>query len=192
VPDVKVDHRLRQVCAHPLRMRILTALTEGVMSPSELADRLGEPLHSIAYHVRCLKQLGSVELVDKRVNGTVVEHFYRRTAQPYVSDDEFAELSAEQRTALIAATLEDVWRDTLMALAGGGFSRRADVMLHRLPLQLDSEAWAELKPQIEAVFERAQELSAQTLARQADRANPDDPPVAARLTVMFFEAAVDD
>jgi DNA-binding transcriptional ArsR family regulator len=191
VANVEVQDRLRQVCAHPLRMRILTALTERVMSPSELAERLSEPLHSVSYHVRRLEELGALELVDRNVKRGTVEHFYRRSTPPIVSDEDLAAVEPDDRRALAAAILEDVWRDTLMALPEHGFSARPDVQLLRMPILLDDEAWAALVPRMLELLEHAQQLSAAALERASQAAGDHggERLHAARMVMMLFEAA---
>jgi DNA-binding transcriptional ArsR family regulator len=63
---------------HRLRRQILRAMPDGnAASPRELAERLGEPLGNLSYHVRVLAECGALVLVEeKRVRGTT-QHFYR-------------------------------------------------------------------------------------------------------------------
>ncbi|CAM5558804.1 Transcriptional regulator OS=Streptomyces antimycoticus OX=68175 GN=SANT12839_039950 PE=4 SV=1 [Streptomyces antimycoticus] len=61
--DVRVlDPRTLRGLAHPLRMRLLTALREyGPATASQLADRLGESSGATSYHLRQLATYGFVE-----------------------------------------------------------------------------------------------------------------------------------
>lgn len=63
--------------AHPLRARILSALTKGARSPNELAAEFNEPLGNVSYHVVVLRDLGMVELVDTAARRGAIEHYYR-------------------------------------------------------------------------------------------------------------------
>jgi DNA-binding transcriptional ArsR family regulator len=72
------EHIAAQAVAHPLRREILDALAEGAMSPTQLAEKLAQPLANVAYHVRRLAELGVVVLVDSRPVRGALEHFYRR------------------------------------------------------------------------------------------------------------------
>jgi DNA-binding transcriptional ArsR family regulator len=57
-----VDARTLRVLAHPLRIRLLTALREfGPATASKLADRLGESSGATSYHLRQLATHGFVE-----------------------------------------------------------------------------------------------------------------------------------
>ena len=51
---------------HPLRLRIVVALDENAVSPSDLGQRFDVALGLVAYHVRALRDDGLVERVDTR------------------------------------------------------------------------------------------------------------------------------
>src|SRR5215211_3459933 len=76
-----IDHRLARALSHPLRLKLLAALNEGVASPNQLANRLGEPLANVSYHVRILLDLDCIELVETAQRRGAIEHFYRALAQ---------------------------------------------------------------------------------------------------------------
>ncbi|OKK11990.1 ArsR family transcriptional regulator [Streptomyces sp. CB02488] len=65
-----VDARSLRGLAHPLRMRLLTALREfGPATASGLADRLGESSGATSYHLRQLASYGFVEDDPERGKG---------------------------------------------------------------------------------------------------------------------------
>jgi DNA-binding transcriptional ArsR family regulator len=65
--------------AHPIRLHILEATELELVSPSDVAVELGEPLGVVAYHFRVLHTAGLIELVgtDRRRGG--IQSFYRAT-----------------------------------------------------------------------------------------------------------------
>jgi hypothetical protein len=67
--------------AHPLRATILNGLYDREASPAELAKEMGEPLPSVAYHVRELHKLGALALVRERQVRGAVEHIYTATVR---------------------------------------------------------------------------------------------------------------
>lgn len=77
-PDYSDNHTLLNALNHLLRRKILRAMPDdNAASPRELAERLGEPLGNVSYHVRFLAECGALVLVEeKRVRGTT-QHFYR-------------------------------------------------------------------------------------------------------------------
>lgn len=70
-----------RVTLHPLAVQILdtyASLDEREkLSPRELADRLGQRLPNVSYHVRVLADVGMLKLVGKRQVRGAVQHFYR-------------------------------------------------------------------------------------------------------------------
>lgn len=48
----------------------------GVASPSEIAERLVEPLGNVSYHVKVLCRAGLLELAREAPVRGAVEHFY--------------------------------------------------------------------------------------------------------------------
>jgi DNA-binding transcriptional ArsR family regulator len=72
------NHALINALTHPLRRQILRAMPrDETTSPRELAERLGQPLGNLSYHVRVLAKYGALELVrETQVRGTM-QHFYR-------------------------------------------------------------------------------------------------------------------
>lgn len=73
----RADPRMEKALAHPLRAKALPLFGERPMSPSEVARRLGVDIASLAYHVRMLRRLGCIELVETKQRRGAVEHFYR-------------------------------------------------------------------------------------------------------------------
>jgi len=74
-----IDQRLAKALSHATRARALAVIAEGKTSPKQVAERIGEDLRSVAYHVRVLHKLGCVEMVDTRQRRGATEHFYRIT-----------------------------------------------------------------------------------------------------------------
>src|SRR5215213_10889327 len=95
---------------HPLQVRILEILNEGDKSPSqfvqeglvpeELYETYEQALSLAAYHFRVLLKAECVEVVDTIPRRGATEHVYRGTARVYFTDEEFAELSIEERRRL--------------------------------------------------------------------------------------------
>lgn len=171
--------------AHPLRLQILSALDDGPSSPSELAGRLGEPLHAVGYHMRRLVELGYVELVEERVLRGTIEHIYRAVDRAEYSDEAAGQLSLEQRQENNRVVLQMIWRDVLGALDGDGFARRPDVNVQRAPLVFDDKGWREVAALLLGVLNEACAISAASLARLEESG---DDAIKARLVTLLFEA----
>jgi DNA-binding transcriptional ArsR family regulator len=71
--------RLARAKTHATQMRILKSMQEAEepLSPKLLSDQLEEPIGNVSYHVKCLKEVGLLELSHTRPRRGAVEHFYR-------------------------------------------------------------------------------------------------------------------
>jgi len=72
-----LDQRLAKALSNDVRARALELLAEGPKSPKSIAAQLEIDLRSVAYHVRVLKKLGCIELVETLPRRGAVEHVYR-------------------------------------------------------------------------------------------------------------------
>lgn len=77
---VSIDQRLAKALSSSLRAQALDLIAEGVASPKSIADKLGADLRAVAYHVRVLRRLGCIELVETKRRRGAVEHIYRLAA----------------------------------------------------------------------------------------------------------------
>ena len=174
------DPRYLKALGHPLRMRILALLSEEASSPARLAERLGEPLGNVAYHVRTLSGLGLLELVETRpVRGTT-EHFYRTAGNPVFTDKAWGSLNPVGKQQVISSFLREVGEQVNGSAAAGGFDR-ADAHFSRLALDLDEEGWGELAEASKRWVEEAEAIAARAGERDAER-------FAAGLVLLLFEA----
>ncbi|HWM54363.1 MAG TPA: winged helix-turn-helix domain-containing protein [Solirubrobacterales bacterium] len=78
--NANVDQRLLKALAHPLRAKALPLFAKGAVSPIQVAKRLDVDVSHLAYHIRVLRQLGFIELVETRQRRGALEHFYRATS----------------------------------------------------------------------------------------------------------------
>jgi DNA-binding transcriptional ArsR family regulator len=166
--EQKLDQRLVRVLAHPLRQQLLIMLHKhGVSSPRELAERSGERLPNLSYHMRVLRDAGCIELVRTAPRRGAIEHFYRASARPILDDDQWASLPISVRRALFGQTLREMWDDVLAAANTGGFD---DPQAHvsRTWFQLDEIAWNGLVQEMADMLEKAFALHAESAARLAD------------------------
>lgn len=72
-----IDPRLAKALSNDVRAQALDLITDGAKSPTTIADELGLDVRGVAYHVRVLKKLGCIELVETLPRRGAVEHIYR-------------------------------------------------------------------------------------------------------------------
>jgi|SRR5437868_15520797 len=83
---------LLKALSHPVRARALAAFSQRIASPSEIAAEQDEAVGDVAYHVRVLRKLGMIELVETRQVRGATQHFYRCVPQPYLDDEVWRKL----------------------------------------------------------------------------------------------------
>jgi DNA-binding transcriptional ArsR family regulator len=173
--------------AHPLRMNLLAILSERRASPTELADELGEPLGNVAYHVKMLEQLDCIELVGTTPRRGAVEHFYRATVRPFLSESEWSQLPESSRRSISATRLREIWSDAAAAVESNTFDNRTDRHLSWTNLALDEQGWRDLADLLAETLDRALKLQSEVAARMDGDAA--EGPVNAKLVLMGYEAA---
>jgi DNA-binding transcriptional ArsR family regulator len=160
-----IDQRLVRSVAHPLRIKILEALTDHVASPNTIADRIEADLSSVAYHTRELDRLGALELVDTgRVRGAI-EHFYKATPRAFVGNPQWRKVPPSLLSGVSAATLQTFLDKAIAALEAGTLDCRSDTVFRWMPLSLDEVGWKE----IVAIMEEATRLMLAAHLRSQDR-----------------------
>lgn len=148
----------------PLGGDILQLLIlEGPAGPSELARKLGEPLHRVNYQLKDrLSKLGVVELVEERPSGGSVAHIYRATERHLVTTEEWESLEPEVKDHNATRFAEAIVGDLETALTARTVGRDKDFHLTQTRIIVDEEGRQE-------VLELHEELRLKML-EAADRA----------------------
>src|SRR4051794_35902863 len=163
-PGETSEARIAKALAHPLRARILQRLGERVASPGDLALELGAPLGVVSYHVRMLREYECVELVRTEPRRGALQHFYRATARPTLEDDQWRTLPAGLRQELSGETIQALV-DDLAAAADGAQLEDPELVVTRIPLELDERALKKLNRLLARTHEQALAVAAQSAAR---------------------------
>jgi DNA-binding transcriptional ArsR family regulator len=179
------DPRLVKALAHPLRIHILRILQDRTASPRELSEELDAKLPNVSYHVRALEALGLLELVRTEPRRGAIEHFYRARARLRVTGKAWAQVPDIVKNAMVAATLEQIWRYVEAGAKIGGFDRR-DAHASRQPMVLDAKGFKDLGAALDDVLRRASEIEAESANRLAADGHKGE--FSAGLAMMLFEA----
>jgi DNA-binding transcriptional ArsR family regulator len=180
-PGETSEARIAKALAHPLRARILQRLGERVASPGDLAVELGAPLGVVSYHVRMLRDYDCVELVRTEPRRGALQHFYRATARPNLDEDQWRSLPARLRKELSGETLQELV-DDLAAAADAGRLEDPDLVLQRMPLELDERAFKKLNRLLARTLEQALAIAAESAERGGE-------PGATELAILHFRRA---
>jgi DNA-binding transcriptional ArsR family regulator len=103
--DVKVVSSPAELRAmgHRVRSRVLDLLLDRAATVSELAEAIGRPPSTVAYHVGVLVDAGMLKVVRTRKVRAVEERFYGRTARIFYVGEITPEQAAELPNLLAIA-----------------------------------------------------------------------------------------
>jgi DNA-binding transcriptional ArsR family regulator len=185
-----VNENVAKAVSHPVRMRILMLLNKRVTSPSELATELEEPLNHVSYHVKRLVDLKCAELVRTETRRGAVEHYYRATERPMLSEEDLAVLPIAVRRGLADAILSQIAQD-LRDAGGAGGLERGGAHASNTRMTLDETGWADLGDALVDAVERFIEIQAEAANRIASHQNGDEvensDTFLANVSLMLFE-----
>jgi DNA-binding transcriptional ArsR family regulator len=158
---------LASAVAHPVRSRALTWMAERATSPAQIARELGVDTSSVNYHVQVLVEENLIELVGSRPVRGAIEHFYRAVELPFVSNEQEAERSSEDRRAFAETTVAIYAANVADAIDRGTMLKRSDHYLVRHALSVDEEGWTELSEAFGALMETVFDIK-QTAAERME------------------------
>ncbi len=124
----------------------MRVLSEREATPREIAEEIGEALNNVAYHIKVLKKLGCIELVQvsPAQGGRVTEHLYRGAQRPYFELEDMKQLNESEKVNVISAITQHISEDIAKAMAHGTFYDHDESHLSRMPMVLDPEGWNEV------------------------------------------------
>lgn len=195
------DQSVCQALKHPIRVRILEALCEEDMSPIQfLRRRLLPPgfdfeadeknaLSHVAYHFKQLLEADCIVLVETVPRRGANEHIYRSKMLALHTDEDFEELSLEERRQISRSTLQMLIARAEGAIYQGTFDKRPDRHLSWVPLELDERGWKELRDLQAETLERVQGIKAAAIARRHERGGESEAPTfTATFGALAFES----
>ncbi len=162
------DQTLIKALSHPVRANALTILNQRVASPKEIAGELNEEIGKVSYHVKELRNLGCVELVDTAQRRGATEHYYRGVSRAYLGDELWATLSQAVRNGISVTGLKVLIEAARDAVEEGTFDARADRHLSCQTLSLDVQAWREANTLLNETLNRLGEIARESEEREGE------------------------
>jgi DNA-binding transcriptional ArsR family regulator len=182
--DKRLKTTLAAAVAHPVRSRCLTVLAERVASPAEIGRQFHLDVSNVGYHVNALLRAGLIEEVRTRPVRGALEHFYRAIELPFVTSEQEAELTPEERHVFAETILSVYVANAARALETGTLYARPDHHLTRLSLTVDEEGWKEISTAYWDLFERVREIQTAAAERLGET---EEVPIRAVSFQSFFE-----
>jgi DNA-binding transcriptional ArsR family regulator len=179
-----IDERVLKAQSHPTRAHILNILSEGPSSPAQMQRRMENvSLNLVCHHVKVLREVGLIELVDIKHHGGRKEHIYRATQRQYFDLEEWLQIDPKLRQPLITTILSQISEDTARAMVEGKFTELPDSHLSRAPIELDADGWKEVVDILEAALDGVLEAHARSVERSQQSGEALMP---ARVMIMQF------
>jgi DNA-binding transcriptional ArsR family regulator len=176
---------MHKALSHELRVEILTFLSEHTMaSPVEMSKELGASIGTVSHHVKQLVKYGCAEEVKTRPRRGAVEHFYRATSRPVISNEDLTGMAGSARHAFAGQVVERAFDDLNSAFDGGTIAGRTDWHLTRVSMSLDAEGWEELRAIHKRVLDETYEVQARSHKR---RSKSGEEPIRASTIQLCFE-----
>jgi DNA-binding transcriptional ArsR family regulator len=181
-----LDASVLKALGHPLRMRVLTFITEqGEASPVEMSRAFDERLATVSHHTRVLRDLGYLELSRTQARRGALEHYYRATAAPFLDDEHWELLPIPARRRVAAQLFRLVFRDAAASGQSGGFDAPSAHIARRV-LALDERGWRELSRAVLTLLRRAEAIQERSDARCDGNPGTRDQAPRSELAILHF------
>jgi DNA-binding transcriptional ArsR family regulator len=160
--------QLAHLLKSPIRVKALAVLIERVASPKDISVELGVSLTTVSHHVQELLKMNLIELVDEQPRRGAVAHFYRAVMRPIWSDEEWGELSQEERQRYAAWVMQLINCDVAEAMDAGTFQAHTETHTSRSLFHVDEQGWQELNRIQNEALEASFEVEAASAERLAE------------------------
>lgn len=168
---MEIDQQLVRALSHPLRVEILRQLEEGPSGPKRLADRMGEKLGNVSYHMKELLKCDCVELVETHPRRGALEHIYGLKPNGVMGSRTWKAVPPALRSRYAGTALANFTARAVEALDAGTAETREGSGVTWLPLNVDEQGWNELRDvlgNVEKRFRGVADKSAGRLGRPMD------------------------
>jgi len=170
----------------PVRSKVLFAIadrSEGV-SIRQVADRIREPRRKVRYHLGLLVEQGLVSVAGEKRRRGVVERYYRADRVPLITKEEFDSVDDSLTRKMSLQVLRAILADASAAASAGMFGARSGHTVIRIPGEVDTQGWEELRLSQTQEMERAKTIVARSEKRLKAKG---EEPITAVSALLLFE-----
>lgn len=153
---------------HPIRLDCLAILIVRIASASEIAKELAISTSAAAHHIAELHKDGVIEYVKTEVGGSrrgASEHFYRATALPEVTEEDWLVMPHDGRRQMAGRVLQAIVAQSLAGLRCQTMESDDRLHLGWQAIEVDAEGEDEVADLLEATSERFKQIKARNRAR---------------------------
>lgn len=154
---------------HRTRIEILTLLNEGIYTPDEISEILGEPLGRVTHHINELVDRGAIELAKTEPARNWTRHYYRAVEQPYISEEQALRMTPQQRQIFVGVVLQSIMAESMSAFwAGNLIDDPSRTLLSWRWFNVDRQGQDEIIEELADSWERVQEIETRSTARRLE------------------------
>jgi DNA-binding transcriptional ArsR family regulator len=154
---------------HRVRVEILTVLHERKdASAAELARIVRQPLSTVTHHVGALLESGSIQVGRTEKVRSVEQRFYRLATPIYVSDEEWAELSEEERQEICRSLLQSLVAEALASFWTGKITADPRHFVSWAWFNVDAQGREDIAEEQVRSWQRIGEIEGEASARCAE------------------------
>jgi DNA-binding transcriptional ArsR family regulator len=186
MPEIRIDEQLFRLLHNPGQLAALIALVEGPASKSDIAKELGIRLNKADYDVGELEKMGLVEPIGTEMRRGQRTTIYRAVMRPILNNEEWGELSQEDRERLVLWTYQLLLRDATVAWRARTLQARVESHNTRSPVRVDEQGWIRLNEILDDTQEAVREVEVESVER-AREAGDESKLINVRAAMFCFE-----
>jgi hypothetical protein len=168
MPEVRIDEQLFRLLHNPGQLAALVALVEDPASKSDIAKELGIKLNKADYDVGELEKMGLVEPIGTEMRRGQETTIYRAVMRPILNNEEWGELSQEDRERLVLWTYQLLLRDATVAWQARTLQARVESHNTRSPLRVDGQGWIRLNEILDDTQKAVREVEIESVDRMRE------------------------
>ena len=170
---------------HPTRVHSLMVLNERIASAAEIGRELGRTSDHVSYHLKKLRSLGLIELVEvaETPGGRTTGKYYRARIRPWFDLRSWKAVDPRRQAAITSTMLALCNADIAEAVLAGTIDDE-DSHISRTPMILDRKGFRELGGLLDHALAEVLSIQQRSVGRIEDGAAP----VATKLHLFQFES----
>ena len=159
-----------KVLSHPLRMKILEALSRKPMTTMQVAEKLGEKPTGLYHHVDLLEEAGFIKLIGARKKRGTVEKYYKTVARRFSIDRKLLELSSSAKEAIgglqemVLGFLNDTASEIQKSITDKLINKedkKSKALIWRTHIRGSKQQIKKLKKEFEKLIEKCDEMDSE-------------------------------
>jgi len=163
----RIEETISYAVGHRIRVQALVILSEGVFSPDQIAQIIGEPTNKVSHHIKELLDAGSIEVAKVEPVRNTLQHYYRAVEMPYYSDEEVAAMTPQQKQVTAGLVLQQIMAEAMAAFWAGKMIDDPRICLAQRWFNVDGQGRQEIADEQERSWARIQEIEAESVNRCA-------------------------